>query len=340
MQPSAPQAHPARYAVLREDGRFQCGLCPHHCVLAEGQVGRCGARGVRDGQMRALTYGVYSSLALDPIEKKPLYHFYPGCNIVSIGGWGCNLSCAYCQNHGISQRVVDGRSIAPAEVLQLAKREASSVGVAFTYNEPVIWYEFVMDCARLLKEAGLAVVLVTNGYIEAEPLEELLPWVDAANVDLKSLDEGFYQQLCGGRLGPVLDSIARFSRRCHLEVTKLLVTGHVDPVLDAENVARWIAREVSPDVPLHLSRYFPQHRWRSPETSTEMLRESYRAAGAHLRYVYVGNARLEGASDTHCPECGRVVIRRTGFEAQVVGLTSEGACATCGNAVPVRGLGR
>ena len=332
------EGQPARFAEPVDEERVRCRLCPHQCVITEGHVGHCGARGVREGQFRALTYGSCSSIALDPIEKKPLYHFSPGREILSIGGWGCNLACRYCQNHGISQHVESGRRLLPDDVLRLARGEPRSIGVAFTYNEPLVWFEFVMDCARLLREAGLAVVLVTNGFISPEPLAELVPWIDAANVDLKSFDESFYADLCSASLAPVMESIRRLGRGCHLEVTKLLVTGHGDPVADAENIARWLAQVISPETPLHLSRYFPRYRWHSPETSPEVLDEAFRAASQHLNYVYVGNAHRPGTTDTRCPDCGRALLERTGLGVRVVGLTTEATCDACGRAIPVRGM--
>lgn len=292
-------------------------------------MGRCGVRGVRGGELRALTYGVFASMALDPIEKKPLYHFHPGRDILSIGGWGCNFSCKYCQNYEISQNVLEGRSLTPDDLLRAAKREPANLGVAFTYNEPLIWYEFLHDSARLLKDADMRVVLVTNGYIEPEPLEELLPFVDAANVDLKSLDDTFYRELCGGQLDPVLEALRRFGTECHLEVTKLLVTGHTDPVDDAVAVAQWLSQEVGRHVPLHLSRYFPQHQWQSPETPMEVLDAAHEGASEHLDFVYIGNARRPKASDTHCPGCGETVIERSALGARITGLTDADACASC-----------
>lgn len=326
--------HAAAYWSAESEGFVRCALCPQRCAIAPGRVGRCGARLNRDGRLVARGWGVVAAEHLDPIEKKPLWHFHPGRQILSLGGWGCNLGCRYCQNWSLSGGFVAGAVTEPEEVVAAARAIEGNLGVAFTYNEPLIHFEWVLACARLLRESGLRTVLVTNGFLEPEPLAELLPWVDAANVDLKSLDEGFYRRLCGGALAPVLASLPHFRRHTHLEVTKLLVTGHVDPVEDAAEVAAWIARELSPEVPLHLTRYFPQHDWSSPATEPEALREAVRRARESLRYVYAGNVAGED-EDTRCLDCGHLLIERIGYRAHAVGVEPGGTCGGCGRSVPI-----
>ncbi len=332
------EAHRAEYWEPAGEQSVLCRLCPHECRIAPGSAGRCGARRNEGGVLVAATYGVLAAAHDDPIEKKPLWHFHPGREILSVGSWGCNLRCCYCQNHHLSQEAGEGCLRAPGDLVALAARAPGNLGVAFTYNEPLIGFEYVRDCARLLRERGLRVVLVTNGFLNPEPLEELLPWVDAANVDLKSLDDGFYDALCSARLAPVLEGLRRFHRHTHLEVTKLLVTGHVDAVADAERVAEWIAAELSPEVPLHLSRYFPRYRWSAPETSEAMLHQALERAGRHLHYVYAGNTMRREGSDTSCPGCGSLLIRRDGYRVRVSGLEPGGVCATCARKVPVVGI--
>lgn len=337
--PRSETGHPALFATPLGDGAVRCELCPHYCRLAPGEAGRCRVRRNEQGTLIATTYGVCATVSLDPVEKKPLYHFHPGGHILSVGTWGCNLRCRFCQNYSLSQTAGRGSYLAPQDLLSVAARERGSIGVSFTYNEPLIWYEYVLDCSRLLGAHGQKVALVTNGYVNLAPLEELLPYVDAANVDLKSLDDSFYRSLCEARLHPVLASLKHFHRATHLEVTKLLVMGHGDPVEDANLIAEWIARELSPDVPLHLSRYFPRYEWREPETPMSVLMEAHAAARTHLHYVFVGNAWVPGASDTYCPACGTVLIRRGGhYGAAVAHLGPGGTCGVCGRSVPVVGV--
>jgi pyruvate formate lyase activating enzyme len=324
----------ADYWSPAEDGAVRCALCPHCCVVRDGEAGRCGVRQNRGGQLVAATYGLLATAQMDPIEKKPLWHYYPGREILSVGTWGCNLRCRYCQNAHLSRGFGEGAARRPEDLLAAAAREPGNIGVAFTYNEPLIWFEYVRDAAKLLRGSGLRVVLVTNGFVNPEPLEELLPLVDAANVDLKSMEESFYRDLCDARLAPVLEALKLFHKHTHLEVTKLLVTGHGDPVADADAVARWIAEELSPDVPLHLSRYFPRHEWTSPETRESTLHEAVGRARAHLHFVYAGNTRAAEASATVCPDCGKTVVRREGYRVSVTGLAPGGLCSGCG-----RGLG-
>jgi pyruvate formate lyase activating enzyme len=330
--------HQAEYWEPAEEGFVLCRLCPHGCRIAPSSFGRCGARQNLGGVLIAATYGVLSASHVDPIEKKPLWHYYPGREILSVGSWGCNLACRYCQNYHLSRETGDGPIVTPEVLAEQASRVPGNLGVAFTYNEPLIGFEYVRDCARQLRMRGLKSVLVTNGFLNREPLVGLVPLIDAANVDLKSRDDSFYRDLCSGRLAPVLAALRLFHRHTHLEVTKLLVTGHGDPVDDAERVAETIASELSPDVPLHLSRYFPRHEWTAPETSEHMLAGALERASRHLRYAYAGNTMRREGSETRCPDCDRTLIRREGYRTRVVGLAPGGSCAGCGRKVPVLGV--
>ena len=275
------------------DERIVCSLCPHHCRLADGETGFCRARMNESGAIRCRNYGRLTSVALDPIEKKPLYHFHPGSFILSVGSFGCNLRCPFCQNYTIS--MADGQSetqdVTPAELAALAhdlsRRPHGNIGVAFTYNEPLLSYEFIMDAAPLLHEAGLFVVLVTNGTIAPAPLEALLPHVDAMNIDLKGWQPDFYRRL-GGDLAAVKHTIARAVKSCHVEVTTLIIPGQNDSAGDMEEEALWLA-SLSPDLPLHISRYFPRWHENTPATPIETIERLAAIARKHLRFVHKGN---------------------------------------------------
>ena len=270
-----------------------CELCFHHCKLDEGQTGLCRARGCRDGRIVPLNYGKLTSLALDPIEKKPLRRFHPGSLILSVGSFGCNLRCPFCQNHEISMASEGEIDTAWFSPEQLADRAAKlvpqgNIGVAYTYNEPLVGYEYVRDLAALIQEMGLVNVLVTNGMVEEAPWRALLPSIDAANIDLKGFTAAWYQKL-GGDLDTVKRSITLAAAQCHTEVTTLLIPGENDSVEEIRKLARWLA-DVDPDIPLHLSRFFP--RYHMTDCLPGSVEQVYRLADearAYLNYVYTGN---------------------------------------------------
>ena len=273
--------------------KTQCELCFHRCKLDEGQTGLCRARGCRDGRIVPLNYGKLTGLALDPIEKKPLRRFRPGSLILSVGSFGCNLRCPFCQNHEISMASEGELYTADFPPEQLADRAAElvpqgNIGVAYTYNEPLVGYEYVRDCAALIHERGLVNVLVTNGMAEEAPWRALLPSIDAANIDLKGFTAAWYKKL-GGDLDTVKRSIALAAEQCHTEVTTLLVPGENDSVDEIRELARWLA-SVDPDITLHLSRFFPRYQMtdRLPE-SVERVYRLADEARAYLTYVYTGN---------------------------------------------------
>jgi pyruvate formate lyase activating enzyme len=308
-----------------------CGLCPHRCRIAEGRAGICGVRENRGGTLFAATYGKVASVAVDPVEKKPLFHFHPGARILSIGSAGCNFRCEFCQNWQLVLRQVPLEAVRIDTLLRKARREGL-VGIAYTYNEPLIQFEFVIECAKAFRAAGMKNVLVTNGYVCPEPLAELLPFVDAMNIDLKSMDPAFYRKICGGELDPVLATIRAAARATHVELTTLLYTGRNDSDEQVKKVIDFMA-ETDREIPLHLSRYFPQHRATAPPTPPDRLAAAYRIARERLPYVYVGNMRLPGAEDTVCPGCRATVIRREGYRVDARGLSGN-RCAAC--AAPLR----
>ncbi len=270
-----------------------CPLCFHHCALEPGQTGLCGGRINRDGVVTALNYGELTSLALDPIEKKPLSRFHPGSWILSVGSYGCNLRCPFCQNFEISMARsgdLPVRKASPEQLAALAEelKERGNIGVAYTYNEPLISYEYVRDCARLIHERGMMNVLVSNGTIEEEPWRELLPLIDAANIDLKGFTEGWYRRL-GGDLETVKRSIALAAESCHVEVTTLLVPGENDSPEEIASLAKWLA-SIRRDIPLHLSRFFPRYLMRDrPPTPVKSVYALAELARKYLDYVYTGN---------------------------------------------------
>ncbi len=272
-------------------GCVRCVLCPHRCAIAPGAHGLCRARANRDGEMEAQSYGCIASAALDPVEKNPLARFHPGAFLLSIGSYGCNMRCGYCQNAEISQSGdARYRTAAPEEVVRdaLQLTGGGNIGIAYTYNEPLVGYEFVADCCRLAAKNGLRNVLVTNGFVCEEPLAALLPYIHAANIDLKCIRPEGYRAL-GGVLADVQRTIEMCAQRCHVEVTTLAVPGLSDDVQQMRQLSQWLAG-VCPDIPLHVSRYFPRHLWRDvPAIPVDTIYRLADEARKSLRFVYTGN---------------------------------------------------
>ena len=311
---------------------LHCHLCPFQCKIHPGKMGGCGVRQNVDGVLRSLNYAEVTSVAMDPIEKKPLYHFYPGTHILSLGTFGCNLKCEFCQNWQISQARPATRHLPPAEAVRLAQQYAeqgNNIGIAYTYNEPIIWYEYVYDTAKLAQEAGLKNALVTNGIIEEEPLRELLPLVDALNVDIKSTEEDFYRKLCKGMGWPARRTVEIASQQCHVEITVLIIPGENDSDESLGAIFEWAA-SVSEQMPVHLSRYDPAYELDAAPTPAATLRRAYELARRYCKFVYVGNVFIPGTSDTECPECETSVVSRSGFASQIRDLTEDGRCESCG----------
>jgi pyruvate formate lyase activating enzyme len=333
-----------------EDGRVRCNLCAHRCLIAPGRKGICLVRENRGGILYTLVYGLPLSQAVDPVEKKPLFHFWPGSTAFSIATVGCNFRCAFCQNADISQMPRDrdriaGRQASAEDVVAAAARYGSR-SIAYTYTEPTIFFEYSYDIARLAHGKGIASIYVTNGYMTSEMLElfqgvggEHEPWLDAANVDLKSFRDEVYRQVCGARLQPVLDALIKMKALgVWVEVTTLVVPGMNDSEGELNDIAQFIAGELGPETPWHVSRFHPdyqmQDRGPTPRETLLMAYDLGRQAGLH--YVYVGNmpgARLE---DTPCPNCGRIVVERWGFSIRAR-HTSAGCCEYCG--ARVHGVG-
>lgn len=302
---------------------IECSLCPHHCKLKEGQTGFCKTRTCKNGEVVSLTYGELAALHLDPIEKKPLYHFYPGSWILSAGGYGCNLRCFFCQNYDISQKVEKGHSITPEKLAEISG-DQQSIGICFTYSEPLVWYEMIAETAPLVKKQGGKVVLVSNGIIEENYLLDLIPFLDAANIDIKGFSEEFYRKHTGGRLAWVLNTVEKLAKKVHTEITTLIIPTLNDSPEEIEDLARWLANLKTP-VAWHLSRYFPRYKSDIPATEERKMLELWELAKGYLPYVYLGNMR--GGAITYCPQCGLDVIRR---ERTIEMKTKNGKCLNCG----------
>ncbi len=278
----------ARFYKALDGDKVQCELCPHFCLIEPDKIGICKVRKNIKGRLYSLNYAKISSLALDPIEKKPLYHFHSGEYILSVGTSGCNLKCLFCQNWSISQETPDLKQISSEFLVQEAKSN-DSFGIAYTYNEPFIWYEFVFDTARLAKENGLRNVLVTNGFINPKPLKDMLQFIDAMNIDLKSIGNNFYKDYCKASLKPVLETIKTSSRYCHVELTNLVISGLNDKEENFIQLRDWIYDNLGPDAILHISRYFPCYKMNIIPTPIDTLKKAQEIIGKKLRYVYLGN---------------------------------------------------
>jgi pyruvate formate lyase activating enzyme len=277
----------------------------------------------------ASTYAQTASIAMDPIEKKPLYHFFPGSEILSLGTWGCNLSCSFCQNYVLSQETPPTQELLPEDAVRLAKGRGS-VGIAYTYNEPTIWFEYVRDTGKAIRQAGLKNVLVTNGFIEPAPLQDLLLVTDAANIDIKAFTDDFYREVCGGRLAPVLEAAKLYAANCHVEITHLVIPGRNDDPVEQEELASWIKSELGESTPVHLSAYTPRYKLQAEPTSLELLEATHERFHRHLKYVYLGNVHTEEGGSTRCPNCQTLVIERQGFAIAARALGNLGCCAECG----------
>lgn len=327
----------ASYWEAKAGEAVLCLLCPQYCNIRPDKVGVCRARKNVAGQLVSLNYGEITSLALDPIEKKPLYHFYPGSEILSVGTKGCNLSCGFCQNWQISQSDAPTRSIsskALAGIVEEYGREGS-IGLSYTYSEPLIWFEFVLDTARLVQERGFKNVLVTNGYINKEPLAELIPHIDAMKIDVKSFSPSFYSKICGGKLEPVLRT-AELARNagCHVEITNLIIPGLNDSEEEIGRLAHWVAASLGDVTPLHFSRYYPAHKFKEPPTPIDTLRMAAGIAKQKLKYVYLGNVPGTEGAATNCYQCGKTVVLRTVFGVTECHVT-DGKCAYCGSPIHI-----
>jgi pyruvate formate lyase activating enzyme len=328
-----------------EDQRVRCRLCSHACIIANGKRGLCGVRDNRNGVLHTRVYGRLIAAGDDPIEKKPLFHLMPGSRSFSIATVGCNFKCRFCQNADIAQMPADqdgrvtGDRATPDQVVAAA-RDRNCASIAYTYTEPTVFFEFACDTAQLAHNKGIKNVFVTNGFMSAEALERVGPWLDAANVDLKAYSDDFYKQQCGARLGPVKATLRRMKRRnIWVEVTTLIIPGLNDDTAELSRLAAFIADELGTETPWHVSRFHPTYQLtdRGP-TPVETLMVARRiGSAAGLNYVYTGNIPGQGGEDTICPGCGTIAIARRGFRI-MDNRVRGGRCSGCGTTIHGVGL--
>jgi pyruvate formate lyase activating enzyme len=340
---TGPGSDAGRYWHKLRDGRLQCDLCPRFCKLREGQRGLCFVRARTNNEIVLTTYGRSSGFCVDPIEKKPLNHFLPGSSVLSFGTAGCNLACKFCQNWDISKsrefdRMQDSAS---PEAIAAAALEAGCRSVAFTYNDPVIFLEYAVDAAEACHERDVRAVAVTAGYITEQPREAFFRHMDAANLDLKAFTERFYWKVCGGHLGPVLDTLRYLKQETDVwfELTNLLIPGENDSAAEIEEMTQWIMENLGPDVPLHFSAFHPDWKMMDkPGTPLQTLLRSREIALKNgLHYVYTGNVHDFKGSSTYCHDCGEILVGRDWYELSTWNLNTDGqpaVCGSCGTSVP------
>ncbi|MCD6527292.1 MAG: AmmeMemoRadiSam system radical SAM enzyme [Desulfuromonas sp.] len=334
----------AMFWTVEEGDKVRCDLCRFHCRIADGHRGRCRVRENRGGVLYSLNYGLAVASHVDPIEKKPLFHFYPGSRSYSVATVGCNFRCLHCQNASISQldspkaRIV-GEVLSPQAIVDQALA-SDCRNIAYTYTEPTIFYEYAYDTACLAREAGLANLFVSNGYIAEEPLRHLATVLDAANIDLKGFSNDFYRKVCGAELEPVLESLRLYRKLgIWLEVTTLLIPGYNDDEAQVQGAAEFIANELGVETPWHVTAFYPTYRLTDapPTPVSTLLKAQQIGQRAGLRYVYVGNVASDGGENTLCHQCGKTVIARSGFDV-VDNRLRQGGCPDCGTLVPGVGM--
>ncbi|MBC7003987.1 AmmeMemoRadiSam system radical SAM enzyme [Photobacterium sp. BZF1] len=331
-----PEFYPTKYWHRLDDGRVVCDLCPRQCRLRDGKRGACFVRQAHEGEIVLTSYGRSSGFCIDPIEKKPLNHFYPGSSVLSFGTAGCNLGCKFCQNWNISKsRQIDtlGSSAMPEQLAQAAKRYGCD-SIAFTYNDPVIFMEYAVDAAQACRELGINSVAVSAGYISDKPRIEFYRHMDAANIDLKAFTERFYHKICSGHLAPVLDTLLYLKHETNVwfEITTLLIPDENDSPQEIEALTRWVYDNLGPDVPIHFSAFHPDFKMldkeRTPPETVKRARDIAIANGLH--YAYVGNIFDEEGDSTYCSGCGKNVLSRNWYQLGDCHLTSKGQCHYCG----------
>ncbi|NWG03446.1 MAG: AmmeMemoRadiSam system radical SAM enzyme [Syntrophaceae bacterium] len=326
------------YYTPLEGGEIQCELCPHRCRVAKGKRGICRVRENRDGKYYSLVYGNPCAVHLDPVEKKPFFHVLPGTTSFSLATAGCNFQCKFCQNWEISQASPEDvySYDVPPELIVSRAKEIGARSVAYTYVEPMIFYEYMSDISLLVKKAGLLNVTHSNGFINPAPLKNLCKVLDAANIDLKGFTESFYRELCGGELHPVLETLKTLKQEnVHLEITTLIIPTKNDEMSVLKEMCTWIKKELGSDTPIHFSRFYPLYKLKTlpptPVSTLEKAREAALSAG--LEYVYIGNIPGHAAENTFCPKCKKMIIQRTGYMVGEIHL-KEGKCRYCGKPIP------
>ncbi len=323
-----------------DNNKVQCLLCPHRCAISEGKRGICGVRENQHGKLQSLVYGMATSVTPDPIEKKPLYHFYPGTSALSFGTIGCNLKCQHCQNYSISQAKYDNmrlRKLSAQDVVDLTKKHKCE-GVAWTYNEPTIWYEFTYDGSILAKKEGLYTCYVTNGFIEEEPLRKISPYLDAMNIDVKSFSKEFYKNICKAKLDPVKNTcILAKELGILIELTYLVIPSKNDGSEEIRNYCKWVVENLGEATPIHFSRFHPDYKMHDQKpTPMATLKRAYEIAEEEgIKYIYLGNVPHGDYENTYCPECKETLIERIGFSTSRH-YAKDGKCPKCGHAIPLK----
>ncbi len=318
---------------------LNCKVCERRCLISKGKKGFCEMRENIGGKLFTLNYAAASSVAVDPIEKKPLFNFYPGSTVLSLGSVGCNFRCKHCQNWSISQATLEDmslREILPEDAVKLAQLNKCK-SIAWTYNEPTMWLEYTIDSAVLARKQNLKTVYVSNGYMTQEALDTVGPYLDAVNVDLKGMSEEFYKELCDARLQPVLDNIKRiYDKKIHLEITNLIIPGYNNSEENIRSLVNFMADEVGVEVPLHFTRFFPYYELKDlPPTAISDLELAYKIAkDAGMKYVYVGNVPSSDGENTYCYRCGKLLVGRNSYTIQENNL-KQGKCPECGADVDI-----
>jgi pyruvate formate lyase activating enzyme len=329
----------ARFFESSGENKVKCFLCPHQCLIADGKRGICGVRENQNGALVSLVYGKLTAANVDPIEKKPLFHFLPGSSSYSIATMGCNLRCDFCQNYGISQApretgTIEGARVSPQMIVASAL-ESGCRSISYTYTEPTIYYEYAFDTAEIATSRGLMNVFVSNGFISEEPLRTIAPYLHAANIDLKSLRDEYYRKICGGRLEPVLQALKLYRElKIWLEITTLIIPGLNDSQQELGEIAAFIRQELGAEVPWHVSAFYPTYKMvdRPPTPRETLVKAKQIGLNSGLKYVYCGNLDIPGGEDTNCPRCGFNLIARSGFQVENNQI-KNGVCINCGEKI-------
>ena len=328
----------AYYYTKEDKKKVKCHLCPHECTINNDNAGICLVRKNLEGTLISEVYNKPVAVHFDPIEKKPFYHYFPGSQVLSIGTMGCNLKCKFCQNCEISQISAINEGIIPEitkeEILGLAKQKQHNIGLAYTYNEPVVFFEYMVDLAKIIKENNMKNLMVSNGYINPEPLNDLLQIIDAFNIDLKSFNDIFYRKYTKSSLNPVLKTISSIAKSDkHLEITYFAIPGLNDDFDEFSKMTDWILDNCGKKTVLHISKYFPAFKMIIPPTSSKTLEQLRMIAKKKLDYVYIGNMNSIDGNDTYCPVCNELSIRRNGYSTTFEGINDSGCCRKCGELI-------
>lgn len=323
----------ALFYTILQSNKVKCDLCPHACIINDGTTGNCKVRTNKGGILYADNYGKISGYHLDPLEKKPLYHYFPGKYVLSVGSYGCNMHCKFCQNYEISQcgaKSEHSLELSPDSLVNEALRRQNNIGIAYTYNEPLVFYEFMRDSALLAIQLGLKNVMVSNGYFNQAPLEKMLAFIDAFSIDLKAFTEDFYRKYTSSGLEEVKQSLIKIRQAGkHLEITNLVIPGLNDEADVFREMIKWISDELGKETVLHISRYFPRYKLSVPPTEAHKLEEFYHLASDYLNYVYIGNVQGTEGKNTFCPSCKQLLIIRNGYSITKHGLQPDGKCSKC-----------